>query len=830
MNTTEYDFETPFVDQQLRAEDATDTDTNGNQYAFNNLISPFQSTFQEGEHEQKSQYADEYMELLSELEDSEFHESLYEVATEMEDSWGSKISNEMAMGTQFVPYALKQGRAYYAPMLRESDRLLDAVAEHFSGNDLAEHGEVDVELFFETLELNNEGLSPIQEQFLGGLVKKVKSVVKKGVDLAKKGIRFAGKFLPMNLILGKLKRLIRPLLEKVLKSLIGKLPSSFRPHARSLAKKFLKLENADDSTAELGDFEGLQLEFDTTVSQLLFTSEEQESEIQLEDYENSFENLERSEGYEGEMSNTYSLEAAKDTFLNDLKNLGEDEDPTPVIERFLPVAIMALKPVIKLAIATIGRKKIINFLAGLLSGLIKKYVPSNVSRPLAARIIDLGLRAIGFETAEADNSDLAYEALANTIDETITDLNSMDSQLIGDQEELAMHLYESFEKAAANNFPPNYIRPNLRATNVDALWISMPRKNPIKVYKKFTNIFDVTIDQKLAKGIKIFRSVPLANFLRDKYGLEVNNGIKAKVHIYELGRGGRLSMISKFENLPGLSPRIPKAWVQLLPLTKEVSQLLLKENNLGTRFSKKSLTSRYHAKPGQRFYYLDIEGARLRLPQNKSKNIKSMNPGPKQIESRSADVQAVLNFNKSQIKINYFFSEEDAKDLAGKITKNDVLGTATTIKNSVRNILNTILKGHLSEKVKIIHESVPEMYLEADEVGQDQFINVKDIGRNIGKNVISKMVQKLTETIAFRAYEAVVAHLKSRPKVFIDAQSQPQDGVTISIIWNNMSGMSVIKSAISAINGKGSIPNLGDLKLPNFTQPDVVIKAGKLFD
>ena len=126
-----------------------------------------------------------------------------------------------------------------------------------------------------------------------------------------------------------------------MKSLIGKLPSSFRPDARSLAKKFLKLENADDSTAELGDFEGLQLEFDTTVSQLLFTSEEQESEIQLKDYENSFENLERSEGYEGEMSNTYSLEAAKDTFINDLKNLGEDEDPTPVIERFLPVAIMA---------------------------------------------------------------------------------------------------------------------------------------------------------------------------------------------------------------------------------------------------------------------------------------------------------------------------------------------------------------------------------------------------------------------------------------------------------------------------------------------------------
>ncbi len=830
MNTSEYDFETPFTDQQLHTEDTTNTETNGNRYDFNHLISPFQSTFHAEEDQQMSPYANEYLELLAELEDSEFQESLYEVANEMEDSWGSNITNEIAIGTQFVPYALKQGRAYYSPMVRESDRLIDIISEHFSGNDLADHGDVDVEMFFETLEMNNEGLSPIQEQFLGGLIKKVKSVVKKGVNLAKKGIRYVGKFMPLNFILKKLKRLVRPLLEKVLKSLIGKLPSSLQPHARTLAKKFLKLESSDDSSEELNSYESLQLEFDTTVSQLFFTSDENESDIQLSEYENSFENLERSEDYEEEMSGRYSLAAAKDALVNELKNLGEDEDPTPVIERFLPVAIMALKPVIKLAIATIGRKKIINFLAGFLSGLIKKYVPSRVSKPLAARIIDLGLRTIGFEVAESENSDLAYEALANTVDETIDGLNSIDNNLIGNQEELAMHLYESFEKAAANNFPPNYIRPNLRATIIDGMWVSMPRKNPIKVYKKFTNIYDVTLDKKIAKDIKTFRSVPLLNFLRDKYGLEVNHAIKAKVHIYELGRGGRLSMVSKFENLPGLNPRIPRAWVQLLPLTKEVSQMLLKEGNLGTHFPPRSLTSRYNARPGQRFYFLDIEGARLRLPQTKYRRIKSVNPSPQQIESRSADVQAILNFNKSEIKINYFFSEEDAKGLVEKLNKNDVLGTATTIKNTVKTILNTILKSHISEKVKIIHESVPEMYLESEEVDYDHFINLKNLGQNIGRNVVSKIVQKLTDSIANQAYEAVVLYLKSRSKVFIDAQNQPQDGVTLSISWKNIAGMSVLKSAISAIKGNGSLPNFGDLKLPNFTDPEVVIKAGKIFD
>jgi len=431
---------------------------------------------------------------------------------------------------------------------------------------------------------------------------------------------------------------------------------------------------------------------------------------------------------------------------------------------------------------------------------------------------------------ETERTDIAYEALANTIDETISDLNSLDSNLIADQEELTMHLYESFEKAAANNFPPNYIRPNLRLTKVDAMWVSMPRKNPIKSYKKFTNIYDITIDAKLAKSIKTYRSVPLENFLRDKYGMEVNQGIKAKVHIYELGRGGRLSTISKFESLPGLNSRIPRAWVQLLPLTQEVSQVLLKEGNLGTHFSKKSLASRYNAKPGQRFYFLDIEGARLRHPQTKGKYLKTVNPSHRQIESRSADVQAILNFNSSEIKINYFFSEEDAKNLVEKINKNDVLGTATSIKNSVKNVLNTLLKSNISDKVKIIHESVPEMYLELEAADHDHFINFIDIGRNIGSDVVSKIVQKITETISLRAYEAVVNYLKSRPTAFIDAQNQPQDGVTLSISWKNMHGMSVVKSAISAIKGKGSLPHLSDLKIPSFVNPEVTIKAGKMFE
>ena len=120
-------------------------------------------------------------------------------------------------------------------------------------------------LFFGELEFDHENFTPAQEQFFGKIFNKVKSVVKKGVDLAKKGISVVGKILPVNIILDKIKSLVKPLLDKVLKFAIGKLPKNLQPHAQTLAKKFLKLEAASVVSTELfasGELDGIQNEFD----------------------------------------------------------------------------------------------------------------------------------------------------------------------------------------------------------------------------------------------------------------------------------------------------------------------------------------------------------------------------------------------------------------------------------------------------------------------------------------------------------------------------------------------------------------------------------------
>lgn len=544
-------------------------------------------------------------------------------------------------------------------------------------------------------------------------------------------------------------------------------------------------------------------------------------------YEHSDESAERENSYSTGYTAVPSLGEARQQLIRELKGLSEGESPAPAIERFLPAAILALQPAIKIALSIVGRQKVINFLAGLLAKLVGKYVPANVAKPLAASIIDVGMSAVGFEVNETGSADLAYETIANTIEETITRMNNVDEAALDNAEEMSMHLLEAFEQAAANNFPPQYIKEELRPTNKRAVWIGMPRELPVKPYKKFTHIYDVTIDQQLAADLTTFRNLPLANFLRDKYGIDLSKPVKAKVHLYEISNGGRLHMISKFEKLAGLNARQPKAWIQLLPLTKQAASLLLKEPSLGKDFPAKALATRFKASAGQRFYYLEIEGAKLRIPpvdRSKHKHTDKNRPSAG-VESRSADIQGVINFVRSEIKLSYYFSEEDAKDIVEKINRNDILGVAMSIKQSVKKVLNDMLIRNVSSKVKIVHEAVPELFLE--NISDEELPSLSNLGKIAGKDLVSKLVEKIIGKFADASYDAVVNLLKTRAGEFKEAQAKPQDGVTVILTWKNIPGMSAIRNVISAIRGKSPAIQLTDIAIPTLPAPDIQIAADK---
>lgn len=368
MNGLNGHFETPFADVFVREADQY---LNGTETQFENIVfeidSPFSRTYELAESIVVNPAREEYINLLSELNDTEFPETLYDLANELEDTWKEKISNELALGSNYIPFVTRQANEYFEPLLRETSGMIDRISQHYSGNNLADHSYSDFENFFGRLEFDHRSFSPVQEQFFGKVFNKVKSVVKKGIDLAKKGASAIGKMMPLNLVLNKLKGLVKPLLEKVLKFAIGKLPEKLRPYAQTLAKKFLKLEtesfqDAEDTAAEI---EAIQTELDNNIAQLMFSSGELETDHTLTEYEFSFENIERVNSYGNDTySKTQSYDAAKEKFIQELKSLQPGDSPAPAIEQFLPAAIIALQPAIKIALTIIGRKKVINFLGG----------------------------------------------------------------------------------------------------------------------------------------------------------------------------------------------------------------------------------------------------------------------------------------------------------------------------------------------------------------------------------------------------------------------------------------------------------------------------------
>lgn len=837
-------FETPFADISAPrdAVKPKEAETVYNNY-LQELGSPFSKTYEvNADGAIVNQAAEEFVQFMAEIHDSEFSEAVYELAGEMEDRWLPKISNEAALGDQFVPFATQQAREYITPLLTETESMIDRVARHFSGNNLADHTDKEIESFFNELEFNHDDFTPAQEQFFGKVFNKVKSVVKKGVDLAKKGASVVGKVLPVNLVLDKIKGLVKPLLDRVLKFAIGKLPKNLQPHAQTLAKKFLNLETTTGAQSPdlfaAGDVDGIQAEFDERISELLFASEEAESSSIVLEYEHAEENLERELAYETGGLTAPSLDAARQQFIDDLRKLSPGESPAPAIERFLPAAILALQPAIKIAISIIGRQKVINFLAGLLAKLVGKYVPANVAQPLAASIIDIGMSAIGFEVNDDDKNNVAYEAIVDTVQETIQHMGNLDEATINDQEGLALQLLEAFGTAAANNFPPQYIREELRPSVQPGVWVLKPRKGPKHAYKKFTRIFNITIDPQSAQAVTSFRGLPLANFLRDKLALDPAKPIQAKVHLYESIPGTKLTRIAKFENIPGLNSSQPFAWVQLHPLTKQAASLLLKEPALGVDVASKLTAKRHRTSVGQRYYYLEINGARLSIPavdHSTHKHRGAGKPGtPK--PSQSGDIQGVINFVKSEISFNYFFSEEDAKSVVEKINRNDFLGAAIAIRHSVKNVLNGILLKNIGNKVKIIHESVPELYLEhiSDHEHESPLGSLaKSLGGIAlggGKEVLTMIVEKLVTKLSELAYQAMANFFKARAAEFKEAQAQPQDGVTVKITWTNIQGMSAIRTVINAIRGKLSVGNIADLALPNIPAPDIKVVADRKFD
>jgi len=243
---------------------------------------------------------EEHVAFLNELYDEEFDEALCALVDEAAAIYEAQFPYEQEDPRTVWYQAERLLTQHFAPLVAEAEAMFTALAREFSQRDPNVLSENEIETIVDRCRPSAE-LTPTFEEFFGKLKKLAKNVAKKAVGLAKKGVQFAAK-LGLGPILNKLKALIKPLLQRVIQTAIGKLPPHLQPIAQKLAERlpFLKkpqesggavaepAEPASEPAAEPGtepsepsQVADIQSEFHHEVTNLLFARTEVEQDLEV---------------------------------------------------------------------------------------------------------------------------------------------------------------------------------------------------------------------------------------------------------------------------------------------------------------------------------------------------------------------------------------------------------------------------------------------------------------------------------------------------------------------------------------------------------------------
>lgn len=743
-------------------------------------ISPFLRIYEEEDGGQSSAENEEYAAFLNNLYDEELDEALFELAGEARDLYETQIMNEVeGFGTDSrgAERLLEQ---HFAPLAREIEEKIGDLAKELGPRDIRSIADTEIDMLMGRYEATGE-LSPSFENFFGKVFKAVKKVAKGAVDLAKKGISAAAK-LGLGPVLNKLKALIKPLLDRVIKFAMGKLPAWAQPMAKKLAERIPSLKELevsyefDQESDAGGDITEIQLEFDREMANLLFAPGEVEMDLELAEI------LTEAKAAEGDP--IAELEHARVQFIDGIGQLEEGEDPAPYIERFIPAILPALKLGIKLA----GRPKVVGFLANYLNNLlVKKIVGQKYGPMLSKAIVDAGLRLIHLEATAEDESLAAGSAVAATVEDTVGRIAALPEYILDDPELLEGFVLEAIEDAAAANLPPILseeayrMRPNLRESRkLRGTWIGQPLRGGRRCYKKYSRIIRTRISPHKAMAVKSFGGVPLAEFLDEQLGISPGEELEAEMHLFESVPGTTLSEVALMEaDTPGLGSA--EAYTQLHPLTMEAAGILLGEPGLGREVDPRYLANHYTTKAGQRFYCLGVRGKRP---------IRTVDLSGKARMRRMSKVNIDLDFRNNQIRIYLYLSEIRAQNISVKLRTQTHTGTVAAILGKMleRGMRRSLTSGF---GLKIIHESVtPGQWLEAL------------------KKLPSQAQTILLGRIMEWTLKGLPDQLKANAQQFIAATEGPEDGVTLKFIIADPPGFAELGQAL-----KGKALSLTSLKL-----------------
>ncbi|MFC5139702.1 hypothetical protein ACFPK1_15785 [Actinomycetospora rhizophila] len=554
---------------------------------------PLDSPFGAGAREVPGHDEDLSSELLEQLDDEEFTDAVSQLVDEAaavhlqgETSWSAGESTQLGL------------TSWTEAIAQRSDRMLDGLAARLGDEDLATMPARDLDTLLEswTPEPDEVGRVAV-DQFLGGLLKKAGNLVKGVVKVAKKGIAAVSKVLPVGALLKKLAGLVRPLLTRVLKAAINRLPETVRPIARQVAKKLGITAGEAASAAE-----DLAAEFDHRVADLALAPDEATADNLLG--EAAAEASAEAGDPVGE------LDTARQELGRRLTEMPAGAYPKPEIQQFLP-AVMAALPIIKLGISIIGRQRVVDFIAERIADLLRAQVGSEPAKQIARPIVDVGMSLIGLEVPPGQETAVAGEALAATVEETARRVLTLPAAIQDDRLALDAAVQQSFAEAAAAHLPGALLRadlPERESEDPAGVWVLMPRAAaPRYRFLRYARPLVVRVSRPVARTVPWSDGGTLETHLLDR-GVQ-HWPAEAEAFLYELLPGGHLGHLRHDDTLRAEGEAGAD---EVEPLTPELAGLLLGEPGLGRPASRRRTAGRARPAPGRRFVRLRLAKRRAR--------------------------------------------------------------------------------------------------------------------------------------------------------------------------------------------------------------------------
>ncbi|MDL9938654.1 hypothetical protein QSJ18_18060 [Gordonia sp. ABSL1-1] len=645
--------ETPFAELQPTAE--TEEPETVGLLPWTESPSPFAEAVGTG-FAATDELTDQFVDTFEEFRDEAFDEALAELVAETSEAASVEGHGEALEGVGDRREQL--AAAHLGPIESEAEQCIQRFIDHVGHTTPETMSEAELDRLLEGFDPGPASLSPAGEQFLGGLIKKAKSVVK---SVARVASDVVGKLPFLGPILDKLKGLVKPLLRRVLGMAIGRLPAALQPTARGLAAKLgiaetesfdeLEEEAAEESLAEgfagapvgVLDPETLAESFDAALAEAVVSPEAEEGE--------AFGPADSAAEQTGQGTELERLAAARGRFITGVQSAGPDADLGPVTEQFIP----AILPALKLGLRLIGRSKVVNFLAKYVAGLISKWVGPALAQQLSRSLVDVGLGVIGLESGGGSlEAETAPAMLAATVEDTVRRVAEQPDHVLEDETLMQLAVAEAFEQAVAANFPAPLVRPDLRpAPTLGGTFVTRHPRSP-HAYKKFTRTPEIEVTAAQAAAVRTFGGTTLDSALRAR-GFVLP--ARFRVEIFEAGIGTTLPTLARMEHLLGPG-ETRGAYGRLHPLTTAAATTLLREPKLGVDVPSRFLQSRHRIAVGQRFFCLRPVGQSpvAAAPVSRSTtNCDATTPSDRRMR---------IDVGRDRARLALYFAEPDAQQIA----------------------------------------------------------------------------------------------------------------------------------------------------------------------